>query len=343
MCTMYRGDIYSLSLRSLGGHRVTTSFLDIDFLRVERMIRECCVELGLRGKVQYACIYRSHEYFDDRFVFNVSVGGDAFALKVDYASPSTGRLQREYDTLIALNAYFDPKSKIAVPKPIYYSPSESFFAMTYVSGETATTAIRNSKRANGKGQVFRQAGEWLNHLHRYQGSEEIKLWPNWMAEAINAAVGKQAVADPSDIGRMSDQLRIQLQSMTGRPGLKVFSHGDYHASNIILKKEVCFGFDLTEVTNKLAVYDIVDFLKSDIYWTEPTHEIDCSGVSKQCKTLFFGGYRLPVDTEVLDLCIRGRLLIDWLNISEERYQKSAFQRDKFDRLKARLDIAFSGS
>lgn len=319
------------------------SILGFDFMRVEGMIRECKAELGLSGKTHYECIYRSNEFYDQRFVFKVTIGEQVVALKVDYASPNTGRLQREFETLKVLNTHFSSNEKLVVPEPFYMSSSNRFFVMRYLSGRTATVAIRGSENSQSIGQVYRRAGHWLQHLHQFTGYQEVKLWPNWMSEAIDVATEKNPQATPSEYGLMVEQLRSQLKGLAGTPALKVFSHGDFHSSNVILTKGKTCGFDFTEVTEKLAVYDIVDFLKSDIYWTDAAHEIDGSGVSQRCKEMFFRRYRHPLDHDVLDLCLRGRLLIDWMNISKSRYEKSAFQRDKFARLKARLEIAFRDS
>ncbi|OUS37571.1 hypothetical protein A9Q94_05735 [Rhodobacterales bacterium 56_14_T64] len=120
----------------------------------------------------------------------------------------------------------------------------------------------------------------------------------------------------------------------------VFSHGDFHGDNLILGPGVTYGLDFTEASEKLAVYDIVDFMKADIFRDGPVDEVDRSGILQHNKDMFFRKYRHPINREILDFCIRGRLLIDWIGISKEAHSKSRFQRTKFSRLADRLTLAF---
>jgi thiamine kinase-like enzyme len=317
------------------------SYLNVNALRIDRMIREFASALELNGDIDRERIYRSVDYGKDRQVFKVTIGAEIYAMKVDLASPRTGRLQQEFAILGELHRHFQAFEKLTAPAPLYLSPNGAFFVMRYLPGRTATLAVRETKNAKSTGQVFRRAGHWLNALHKYKNGSQARFWPNWMVEAVDEAIIAGPQAKPADYGRMRDSFRSQTRAMRGRSDLKVFCHGDFHATNLILNREGTHGFDFTEVSEKLAIYDIADFLKLDIYRDDAGAGIDRSGVSRDCKTMFFKLYRHPIDMEILDLCLRGRLLIDWLNISTSRYHKSAFQREKYDRLRRRLEIAFA--
>lgn len=162
-----------------------------------------------------------------------------------------------------------------------------------------------------------------------------------MLEQITAAIAKDPAASLADYQPMIALTRFEAERLTGQTCIKTLCHGDFHGKNLIMGRGVTYGFDVTQVEEKLAIYDIVDFLKGDIFRNTKNEAIDKNGVTKAHKDMFFKLYRHPINSEILDFSLRTRLLIDWLSISRTRHAKSPFQRDKYDRLKKRLQIAFS--
>jgi hypothetical protein len=110
---------------------------------------------------------------------------------------------------------------------------------------------------------------------------------------------------------------------------------------MMLGSGITYAFDLTEARMKLAIYDIVDFLKVDIYRDGTGEMIDRSGIIASHREMFFRGYKHSVQPELFDVAMRGRLLIDWASITQQAYfEDRDGQRKQFARLKERLDIAF---
>jgi Ser/Thr protein kinase RdoA (MazF antagonist) len=68
------------------------------------------------------------------------------------------------------------------------------------------------------------------------------------------------------------------------------SHGDFHSENMMLGPGMTYGFDFTEARAKMAVYDVVDFLKCDIYRDAPVDQIDEADITKTQRDMFFKGY-----------------------------------------------------
>ena len=312
-----------------------------DYLRAEQMIREFASACKIPGEFEYECIYQSADPGKNRYVLKVTFPGLVYALKIDRTGRETGRLKSEFDILQRLHQHFSAHEKLTTPEPLYLSGDEDFYVMPYHKGRTAADAIRQSKNSNATGQVFRRAGHWLHVLHTFENPQQTRFWPNWMIEAAEAAIANDPQASPAEYGRMLDRQRKQLGALSGTSDLKVFRHGDFHSLNVILGKGVTHAIDFAETSTNLAVYDIADFLVADIYWDDPEHKIDSSGVSRRCREMFFRLYRHPVNTELLDLSIRGRLLIDWLTITARKYETSAYRRDRFERLRQRLHIAFA--
>ena len=312
----------------------------VDFIVIRRMIREFTTAYGHAGEVAVEPIYQSNTFGADRQVLKVSVGQDLFALKFDFEAHKTGRLKDEYSRILKLSAHFEDRPGFGIPQPIYLSPKGNFFVLEYVGDRIASKIILKDDDPSTIGQVFRRAGMWLNKLHEFTPQTTTGFWPNWMLEAIDVARARDPHGEDDDITRMRDILGADAVRLQGRQGIKAFCHGDFHANNLILGRGVTYGFDVTEAGEKLSLYDIVDFLKIDALRKSVLDDVDKSGVSRQCKKMFLKRYRHPIDSELLDFCIRGRLLIDWASITKERFEKSAFQQEKFLRFKERLDIAF---
>lgn len=289
----------------------------------------------------FTCVYRSADFPNERQVFLVDLAGKQFALKLDLTSHKTNRLAVEYDVLSRLHPYFEPHQRVSVVKPVYFSPSGKFFVTEYVEGKTATAAIRELEQDNRAGQIYRRAGEWLHMLHDFSGSVQERFWYDWMFESLHQITsGAQLQASKDEYQPMLDQLYRDASSIDGVEDLKVFSNGDFHGQNLIIASGQVHGLDFTEATEKLAVYDIVDFLKIDVFRNGDASDVDRSGILRQNKAMFFKLYRHPINIDVLDFSMRARLLIDWLSITRDRYARTRFQRTKFESLRQRLLITF---
>ena len=289
---------------------------------------------------RYECIYRSHAFDDTRSVVILHTAAQAFALKIDTQSPDTGRLRNEYDLLVELYRFFEGNETSRVVRPVYLSPGGAFLVTEYINRPTAVDLIYNSKDDDQVAQVYRRAGSWLNDLHSRNPPVRYAFRPRWMTDSLKELM----TAVPNKIANQSrTMVNLMLSEGTrlkGTEDLRVFSHGDYHGQNLIVGQGKTIGLDFTEARDKLAVYDIVDFLKADIFRNGGASGVDRSGILKRNKDMFFRLYRHPVNVEVLDYCLRGRLLKDWLALWRNDHECSDFERDKRQRLGDRLLVAF---
>ena len=289
----------------------------------------------------FACIYRSSDYPDTRQVFRVSTKGQDFALKVDTQSPETGRLTKEFDLLCQLHRLFSDHDKVAIVDPIYKSPGGQFFVTRHIDRKTATEMIYADIPDNRAAQVYRRAGQWLHVLHDFKPRTQVRFWYQWMFETIDQTLSDSTPqARPEEFRPMLEQQQRDAETLKDIRDVRVFSHGDFHGRNLIQGPGVTYGLDFTEATEKLAVYDIVDFMKVDVFRDAPPDVIDRSGLIAGNKEMFFKLYRQPINHDLLDFSMRARLLMDWLAISQEIYANSAFQRKKFERLRSRVILAF---
>ncbi|QFT97808.1 Phosphotransferase enzyme family protein [Roseovarius sp. THAF8] len=318
------------------------NLLNYNHRRINGYVKEFVAQQHPAQDYNFACIYRSADYPKERQVFVVEIGERRYALKVDTKSAKTERLVREFETLRELHAHFEKFEKLDVVTPVYMSPSGEFFVTGYIDNRTATEAIYEQEADNRARQIYRKAGHWLHALHGFEPITTENFWYDWMLETLATLTGSRDCphATPEQYGPMIDQMHRDVRRIEGAEDTHVFSHGDFHGRNLILGAGVTYGFDFTEVTRKLAVYDIVDFLKTDVFRPASPDEIDRSGLIAKNKAMFFKLYRHPINMDVLDFCMRARLLIDWLSITTERHDRTQFQQKKFDHLHSRLLLAF---
>jgi thiamine kinase-like enzyme len=291
---------------------------------------------------QVECIFKSNAFPNERQVFKLTSNNQEFALKIDTQSEKTGRLKAEFDTLKRLHSYFQAFPKFDVVRPIYLANNGSFFVTEYINAPSAIATVSSSNDQKKIAQVFRRSGIWLNHLHQIETHEDTKFWPGWMLKEIDNPVyhqltkASQSVYEPAIMS-----LKNSAHILRGKSARKVFSHGDLHGNNILIGKGTTCGLDCTESKPKLAVYDIVDIITMDVLINADPSDIGRMGIVEQNYTKFFRGYNLPINHEILNFCIRARLLISWLKISKDRYEKSKFQRNKFHEHEKRIHAAFN--
>lgn len=289
-------------------------------------------------QVSFLC--RSHAFPDTRHVWKIESAGRHYALKLDTLSPETGRLGKEFALLEQLTEHFKFNTVNRVVRPVYLSPTDLFMVTEFVNRPTAADIIHNSTNETQVGQIYRRAGSWLHDLHELQNPTDYAFRPRWMTESIGALRANL----PSHVAQISqpmiDSFLAEAATLKNRPDLRVFSHGDFHGLNLIMGQGTAIGLDFTESRDKLAVYDIVDFLKADIFRDGTDQDVDLSGVLTRHKEMFFRQYRHPIDMQILDCCLRGRLLKDWLRLWQPDFTCSEFELRKRDLLETRLVQAF---
>ena len=214
--------------------------------------------------------------------------------------------------------------------------------MNFLDFRTAGERLKESQQVQTTRQVYRRAGLWLTAMHEFKSQKRSPFYGEWMPIEVDARIDDGQMRAPAqDVARMRDILADQIDAVQMMKDTRVWSHGDFHSENMMLGPGMTYAFDLTEARMKLAIYDIVDFLKVDIYRDGTGEMIDRSGIIASHREMFFRGYKHSVQPELFDVAMWGRLLIDWASISQQAYfEDRDGQRKQFARLKELLDIAF---
>ncbi len=291
---------------------------------------------------QYARIYKSNDFPDDKQVYRVKSDTKDFALKINSRIGFSEVLRQEFKNLSDVEKRFIGHDSLKVVHPVYLSPSGKFMVVEYTQGKTLIEMIDDQADPKKILQVYRKAGGWINCLHGADEEKRAKFWPNWMVEKFDDLLKYETiVADRSVYLAYVHWLKSKLQNLEGRRDIRVLSHGDMHGNNLIVHRGNTYGIDFSETKYKLAIYDLVDLLKMDVRISAPLSELGDNGVIRKNYEMFFRKYKHPVDHELLNSCIKARLLMDWLNIRETAYKKSSYQRRKFVELEKRLSVAFA--
>lgn len=310
--------------------------------RVNAMIREFAASRDFVGMPEHRLIYKSYDFPDTRQVWQVALGPDLFALKLDYEADANGRLAKEYQELLNLSAHFAKYDKLGIATPVYLSPTGQFCVTEFLNHKTAGERLQAVESDQTRGQVFRRAGLWLHAMHEYKPPKRKEFWGNWMIKELDEIVARDAMQAPADdVAYMRAILHEQVRKVNRTRDAHATSHGDFHSENIMLGPGITYGFDFTEARAKMAVYDVVDFLKVDIYRDTPAEQVDSAGITKTHRDMFFKGYKHPINKDVLDVSLRGRMLLDWVSITKANHTKLRVDRILYRKLKPRLDIAFS--
>lgn len=306
-----------------------------------RFVHEFADHMGFQGRPEFSRIYTSRIAPDERFVLAVALDDKAYALKINFTSPQSGLLEREFHELKALHGHFSTYEKLGVAEPVYLSPSGQFFVMAYIDFQTAGQRLKDSQNTQTTRQVYRRAGLWLSAMHDFKPQSEETFSGGWMIETIDHHMNNEAmVAETADVTAMRDILDEHTQKLNGIDDTLVSSHGDFHSENIMMGPAMTCAFDLADAQKKLAVYDMVDFLWVDVHRPAAPDDIDRSGLIKAHLDMFLRGYKHTINQDLFDHVMRGRLLIEWSAITQDGYQSRSGIRTRFANLKQRIDIAF---
>ena len=139
--------------------------------RVNAMIREFAASWDFPGMPEHRLINRSYEFPEARQVWQVALGPNVFALKLDHDAESDGRLAKEFAELQNLSAHFAKYDKLGIATPVYLSPTGKFCVTEFLDYKTAGERLKDVESDQTRRQVFRRAGLWLHAMHEYRPPE----------------------------------------------------------------------------------------------------------------------------------------------------------------------------
>ncbi len=316
-------------------------FAEFDEALIRRHLQEFQSATGLDGCFSINCIHKSTDRGRQQMVFSLMhESGSALILKKDFNS-GTPWIEREFRLFEQLSPHFASADGCEVAGPVYLGADKSFHITEFAKGRTASDALRTPQSQAQANQVFRRCGKWLNHLHQHRPSEPETIWMNWIfIEFYKLSAGDDVYAQPEHYSAFLKQLHGQSRQFQATPCSRVFSHGDFHSGNLILGKGTVVGLDLAYSKQKPAIYDVVDFLASDLNNPLPARDIGPGGVRQASVEFFFKTYRRPISRPLLNFHLRSRLLLELMRIQQSSVNRNHKVKIRFELLLARLSTAF---
>lgn len=275
----------------------------------------------------------------DRCVLRMDLGeGGDFVVKLNRMPREAGSTATEYRALRQAARRFDLQPDLGVVEALYLSRDETFMVSRFHKAHTLWERMHHDAPL---AELFQHAGRWLSVLHSHGPAEEGQFWPKWIFDRLEQLHARGPQARPARYRPMIRTLRQQVDGLRGRVFPRPFCHGDFHPRNLLIDGDRMLGLDMADAGQKLAVYDIVDFLKSDYRFDASAEEIDAGGVRRHLRAALLQGYGQPVDDALVTFLLRAHMLIRWLEIDKARFADLPFQQNKYRQLEERLDLAFA--
>lgn len=314
-------------------------FADFDEPLIQHHVQEFQTATGLPGIFGINCIHKSRDVGREQMVFSlIHEDGQVLILKKDFID-GTPWIAREYQLFEQLRPHFATTDDCTLAEPVYLGADRSFHITRYAEGRTASDVLRAPNSAAQANQVFRRAGKWLNQLHHHAQSAPEDIWMNWIFRELDQLLTRPEVfAQPQHYAGFLDQLRRDAPQFQASPCPRAFAHGDFHSGNLILGKGSVCGLDLAYGKEKPILYDVVDFLVSDLNNPLPAADITAGGIRRDSVTFFFKTYRHAIQLPLLNFHLRARLLLELARIDGNAEQQEP--RPKFSNLLNRLSCAF---
>jgi thiamine kinase-like enzyme len=274
-----------------------------------------------------------------RFVVKFSHNGNCYAMK----SSKTG-VGQEFRNLQSASRIFETVDALNVARPIWLSDDKKFYVTLWAKGETGYRLVKYLNSEIPPHQVFKQAGQWLQHLHRSEKIESIPFDSQAMLRTLTDALVVDQMYLPRDIYDAAIyHMTCLAKQVTTVPTPCVLSHGDFNPQNSVFSSEQITVLDFNRMGRKNAAYDIIRFLILDVRQNALGAELNKAGISQTNIDAFFKGYNLEIPPEVLTYSIQAILLYRLIRISKETHHENNSQRKNYDNLLKRVEFILSNT
>ncbi len=267
-------------------------------------------------------------------------------LKINLFDKQRDKFHREAKTQQRMYEQYLDAADLHVPKVLYVSENQPFFAMEYARGATIYGALRNHILIEDEDAIFHQAGQWLAKIHQLRATENVSFAPDEAARNLTVrlnnaekALSGTYLADEFD--GFYQKLMASRGAFEGRDNPVVLGHGDFHGDNLVFSNSGCTGVDFYNVRRLSAGLDIARFLvHADLSQYEDPGKVGTLGLVQSHQDAFFDGYGLVLDPEhVFNFFIRLRLLETWSKFPAETHLTHVAQ-SSLDLMVQRVGLAF---
>ncbi|WP_166417517.1 phosphotransferase [Cochlodiniinecator piscidefendens] len=308
---------------------------DTGYERAQIFLRAFQQTKGISAKFNLLRIATSNTAPEQRQVFRLTAPGFDYALKFDLTPDGPQAITADFAALSDLTT-------LAI-RPVYCDPQHRFFVTAHYDWPSANQIARDQKRPTPQPTLFHRAGQWLHTLHNTQPATPAPFWPKRHLENLKPLIQALPASPLKTVARHRiETLRAEAAPLRGLTSSKTRAHGDFNGGNLLIGPDRVLGLDFSLTCERLAVFDVVDFLTDlDPRFDLPLDQVGPSGIIENHLSAFCDIYDPNLDPRLLSFLIKQRLLAHWLALAARPAPLSLTRQRKFDRVSARLEVAFA--
>ncbi|GHA54356.1 hypothetical protein GCM10008927_20200 [Amylibacter ulvae] len=280
----------------------------------------------------------------DHHVFLMKSSARKLVLKLCFIAREKHGLGEEFSNLENVYKDLGNKGDYRVPKPIAYCDEPRYFVCEYIAGKTFFDLLNSAKNNAERDKLFTKLGEFTAALHLSTHVETRPFWPKFYMSRLSARWDEVKDMDlwkNRNAGAYVNELRKQMKHVRGRDVIKVSSHGDLHARNVMLDSNAVWGIDFAGAGHMMNVIDVTGLMiAADCKVPTLGGALSDLGLVQSHQDAFFNAYAPAGEvTEVMAFSMRANMLRTWVGYSDQDYT-STKKRKSFALMEARVKHAF---
>ena len=203
----------------------------------------------------------------DTWVFRCKVRGRAESIVCKIGSrneAARAKLSNQYARLLDAHQNFKV-GKYAVPEPLAFYPEECAMFMEDCRGRSLQEHISVAPSSDEIAGWLEKSGKWVS-LYQAPTTQIIGFDPtphvNWLRRKLRKhEQGEFPIPDHRIFMRCFDQLASRASDVEGLPSRQCVTHRDFHAGNIIFRKNgFVYGIDFENTKEDVAIRDVMSLL-----------------------------------------------------------------------------------
>ncbi|PIB24416.1 hypothetical protein BFP76_04195 [Amylibacter kogurei] len=280
----------------------------------------------------------------DHHVFLMQSNARKLVLKLCFTAREKHGLGEEFRNLQKVFGDLGNQGRCRVPEPIAYCDEPRYFVSEFIEGETVFDLLHRAKTVAQRDDLFAKLGEFTAALHLSTYVETRPFWPKFYMSKLTERWEEAKKMDlwrDHDVDGYINQLRKQMKHVRGRDVIKVSSHGDLHARNVMIGANAIWGIDFAGAGHMMNVIDVTGLMIASDCKTPPLGgALSDLGLVKSHQDAFFNAYAPAGSlTEVMAFSMRANLLRTWIGYSDQDYATTK-KRKSFALVGARVKHAF---
>ena len=187
-----------------------------------------------------------------RFAVKVYLGPDMHYDPVTMAT-------RQFTALEKARRALGPGGERQLPKPFAVLKTNGALAVEWIEGRSVLAFMRQGwVGIDAYMSLVEQAGQWLRKLHDAGEPSLIRLDGSAMTDEARAELTR--CTSGSSVERLHGALSAAAPRITSSEHMSSWAHGDFKASNIMVRDDALVGIDVDLGSRGPVLFDVASFL-----------------------------------------------------------------------------------